>query len=64
MPKPSEMSHAEKIADVKRLLDMYNHDLANDAMGEGAAMSAEDRKRAEETVAKLEKELEELLRGE
>ena len=63
MPAPHEMSRAEKIADTKRLLDMYNHDLANDAMGEGSAMNAEDRKRAEETVAKLEKELEELERG-
>ena len=61
-PAPREMSASEQIAETKRLLDMYNHDLANDAMGEGPAMSAEDRKRAEETVAKLEKELEDLLK--
>lgn len=57
------MSKAEQIAETKRLLDMYNRDLADDAMGEGVALDAEERKRAEETVAKLTKDLEELEKG-
>lgn len=64
MPKPREMSKSEQIAETKRLLDMYHRDLANDAMGQGPALSHEDYMRTEETIKKLEKELEELERGE
>jgi len=62
MPKPHEMSRSEKIAETKRLIDMYNRDLADAAEGMGR-LSAEDEAQAKETVEKLTKELEELERG-
>lgn len=57
------LSNAEKITETKRLLDMYNRDLADAAEGT-SRMSAEDEERTRETVAKLEKELEDLLGSE
>lgn len=61
MPSP-EKSKADRIAEVKRLRDMYNRDLADAAEGVGR-MSEADEERARNEVERLNKELEELEKG-